>query len=131
MGAAHFKELTCWQLSNELKKEMYALIATSQARDDRDFCSDARRSARSAPANISEGFGRATHRDFAHFLSIATASLMESENHLQDALDAGWLTADHWGRLVNLAQQAQKTTSGLRAYLLRTPDRPHRGRRRA
>ena len=123
MGAAHFRELTCWQRSNELKQEIYAITDAARAREDRDFCADARRAARSAPANIAEGFGRCTHREFAHYLSIARASLIETENHLQHAFETGWLNADVWSRLVDLAHQAQKSTSGLRAYLLRTPDR--------
>src|SRR5437773_12347900 len=87
MVARHFKELVCWQLSDELKNEVYAFTARSPASRDRDFCEDIRDSARSASSNISEGFGRYKHDDFANFLSIARASLMETQNHLTHARD--------------------------------------------
>jgi serine/threonine protein kinase len=80
MIAPHFKDLDCWQLAHELKLAVFAFTAKMPAKADRDFCHDIRRSARSAQANISEGFGRETHLDFANFLAIARASLMETEN---------------------------------------------------
>jgi four helix bundle protein len=121
MGASHFKELVCWQLANQLKKEILAFTAKPPARYDRDFCDDIRSSARSAPSNISEGFGRYSHREFAHFLSIARGSLMESENHLQDALDSNYLTPTEHARLTALAVDALKATTKFHSYLSRTP----------
>ena len=123
MGASHFKELTCWQLSNELKIAVYAVLAVASEREDRSFCEDLKRSARSAPANIAEGFGRYSHREFAHFLSIARASLVETENHLQHLNDTRLLDSEDWRRLTDLCQRAQRAVAGLRAYLARTPDR--------
>jgi four helix bundle protein len=93
------------------------------AKADRDFCHDIRRSSRSAPANIAEGFGRETHREFAHYLSIARASLLETDNHLQDACDCEYLTEAERQRLSALATRALKTATRLQSYLLRTPDR--------
>jgi four helix bundle protein len=121
MGVRHFKELRCWQLSSELKREVYAITAHPPCCADRDFCSDIRDAARSAAANIAEGFGRYTHREFGHFLSIAHASLSETENHLLDAEDGGYISADECARLTDLAQRAQKAVSRLRTYLLNTP----------
>ena len=124
MGVSHFTDLECWQLANELKAAVYEIIAMPQVKQDRDFCNDIRRSSRSGPANISEGFGRFTHREFAHFLSIARASLVETENHLRHLRDTGKLVPERWSRLTELAHRAQKATSSLRTYLLKTPDRP-------
>jgi four helix bundle protein len=127
MGASHFSDLDCWRLADELKAAVYEIIATPQVMQDRDFCHDIRRSSRSAPANISEGFGRFTHREFAHFLSIARASLVETENHLRHLRDVGQLAPERWSRLTELAHRAQKATSRLRTHLLKTPDRPRDG----
>src|SRR6266446_1847575 len=128
MGVSHFSDLACWSLANEVKAAVYEIIATPSVAQDRDFCNDIRRSSRSGPANISEGFGRFTHREFAHFLSIARASLVETENHLRHLRDIGKLPAEQWSRLTDLTQRAQKATSRLRTYLLKTPDRPRNGR---
>jgi four helix bundle protein len=99
------------------------------AKHDRNFCQDTRASARSAPSNISEGFGRETHRDFAHFLSIARVSLIETD-HLQDALDCRHISATEHTRLSSLATRALIATTRLQSYLRRTPDKRRAGRHR-
>ena len=113
----------CWQLARELKCEVYAFTDKLPAKKDRNFCDDIRASSRSGPANIAEGFGRETHRDFAHFLSIARASLTETDNHLQDALDCRYVSETEHERLSTLARRALITTTRLQSYLLRTQDR--------
>jgi four helix bundle protein len=39
------------------------------------------------PGHIAEGFGRFNPADSARFAVIARSSLMESQNHLRDAVD--------------------------------------------
>jgi four helix bundle protein len=129
MVARHYKELDCWQLAHELKCEVFAFTAKMPAKGDRDFCRDIRRSVRSAPSNIAEGFGRETHRDFANFLAIARASLMETDNHLQDAMECEYITPAEHERLSLLANRALGATTSLQSYLLRTPDRRRSKRR--
>ena len=84
-GAKHFRELVCWQLAQELKLAIYKLIESPTIKRDLRFCDQIREAARSGPRNIAEGFGRRTHREFAMFLDVARGSLMECQNHLQDA----------------------------------------------
>jgi four helix bundle protein len=115
--ATHYRELVCWQLSHDLKCEVYAFTAKMPAKTDRDFCNDIRASSRSAAANIAEGFGRDTHREFARFLSIARASLLETDNHLQDACDCQYITESERERLSTLATGAFKATTKLQSYL--------------
>ncbi len=92
-GARHFRELTCWQLSNELKLGIYQLAERPQVKRDLKFYEQIRDSAASAPRNIAEGFARRSRADFARFLDIARGSLAESQNHLQDAMDRGYIEA--------------------------------------
>ena len=49
------------------------------------LCDQLRRAVISIPSNIAEGFGRDSHRDFAHFLSIARGSLYEVDTQLEIA----------------------------------------------
>ena len=51
---------------------------------DFDFCRQIRKSSSSAPANMSEGFGRFWPGEFAHKLRIAMGELHETQDHLED-----------------------------------------------
>jgi four helix bundle protein len=129
MGVKRFTELVAWQLAHKLHLEICAFLDNSGASRDRGFCDDIRRASRSAPANIAEGFGRYSHREFARYLSIARASLIETQNHLHAAQSLR-LADDDVARLLTLSEQALAATSSLLSYLRRTPDwrRPNRER---
>ena len=117
MIARHYRELECWQLSNELKRRTYAFLATAPAAHDLDFCKQIRGSARGATRTIAEGFGRFRPADFARYLEFARGSLMETQNHLDDALDSGYISESTHKELFALAKRAIGATSGLHRYL--------------
>jgi four helix bundle protein len=108
-----FRDLVCWQLSHQLKCEVLAFTAKTPASRDFRFCNQIRDSSASAPANIAEGFGRYRPREFARFLEFARASLMETQNHLIDAFDRGYVDDALKSRLWNLADAAKRTTTRL------------------
>src|SRR5204863_52178 len=118
-----YHELDAWQLANELKRNVYALIATPAARDGRRFCDQLRDSAASGPANLAEGFGYYRHPEFAKHARIAKASLTETHNHLADGIDRGHWPADRVGALLQLADRAIGATVGLLQHL-ETTDAP-------
>ncbi len=123
-GARHFKELTCWQLANDLKLQIYRFADRPPVVRDFRFRGQIVDAAASGPRNISEGFARRTHADFAHYLDIARASLTECQNHLHDAVDRGYLDAAECEELVVLAKRACGAVAALQRYLRRHPDRP-------
>jgi four helix bundle protein len=92
MAVRHVEDLEAWRLANDLKREVYALLATEPAASDFRFCHQLRESAASAPRNISEGFGRFRPAVFAQFLEIAIGSVMETQASLQDGVDRGHFT---------------------------------------
>ena len=99
MIARRYQELDCWSLANELKLRIYAFIATPPASKDFQYCDQIRNSARGATRTIAEGFGRFRPGDFARYLEFARASLIETQNHLGDGFDSGYLSAqdrDRW-----------------------------------
>ena len=113
MGARGFQDLLAWQLSYELKCEVVAFTGTGRASKDFKYCDQIRASSASAPSNISEGFGRFRPGDFARFLEFARGSLMETQNHLIDGRDRGYLDTALYSRLVHLCRAALKTTTAL------------------
>ena len=125
-----FRELVCWQLSYELKCEVLAFIENGPASKDLKYRDQLKDSASSAPRNIAEGFGRFRPGDFARFLEIARASLIETRNHLIDGRDRGYLANPLYSRLQNLARAASNATTKLmltkkrEAERLKRPPRP-------
>jgi len=117
MVARHYRDLECWQLANDLKRRVYAFLAQGRVSADFDFCNQIRSSARGGPRAIAEGFGRFRSADFARYLEYARASLMETQNHLDDGLDAGYLSESEQKELFALAGRAIGATTNLHRYL--------------
>jgi four helix bundle protein len=90
---------------------------------------DIRASSASAPANIAEGFGRFRPLQFATFLGIAKASLVETQNHLVDASDRRYIDRTLFSRLLNLAKAAERATTNLLRSKLRQAEEEQRRHR--
>ncbi|MBQ3747380.1 MAG: four helix bundle protein [Kiritimatiellae bacterium] len=86
-----YKELVAWQKGMALVKAIYALVKQFPKIEQYRLVDQLTRAAVSVPSNIAEGFGRATNKDFAHFLSQARGSLFEVETQLLIAKDLGFV----------------------------------------
>ncbi len=117
MGVRQFTDLRAWQLANKLKTEIYAFTSLAPAVDDFRFCNDIKSSIASVCSNISEGFGRYSHRDFAHFVVIARGSLAETQNHLIDARDRKYIEETTVTVLWALSSDAMACLTSLLTYL--------------
>ena len=117
MAVRKYEELACWQLATNVKREVYAITDRESVAKDIKFCQQIRESARSAPTNIAEGFGRFRPAEFAHFLEIARSSLMETDNHLKDALDLRYITNEERAKVCRLVDRAIGATTKLILYL--------------
>ena len=123
MGVAHFTELHAWQLANRLRIAIFDSVNAAPAARDRRFCDDLTAAAASVCANLSEGFGRYVHADFARFVTIARGSLAETQDHLLDAKARRYLTSEKFDELWSLSMETMRCVNGLLTYLRthRTP----------
>ncbi len=65
------------------------------------------------PANISEGSGRDTNKDYLRFLTIALSSLKETEYFLLLARDLGYLAQDQYDALTEIVNGTFGALQGL------------------
>ena len=86
-----YRKLIVWQKAMRFSKAVYALIDQFPATEKYALSDQIRRAAVSVPSNIAEGCGRASNRDYAHFLSIARGSLYETMTQLELAQSLGYI----------------------------------------
>ena len=118
MATAHkYEDLNAYQLSKELRDTIFRLTEGGPALKNLTFREQIRRASSSPPANIAEGFGRFKPREFAQFLRIARASLLETRNHIEDGRTKKYFSEEELARLLDLQTRATKATTGLLRYL--------------
>ena len=120
MIARRYQDLIAWQLADELKREVYALVDTTTAATDFEFRDQIKESASAAPTNISEGFGYYEHPQFAKHVRIARSELNETHNHLGDGVARRHWTFERVGGLQLLANRAAGACTGLLRHLTTT-----------
>ncbi len=108
-----YQDLVVWQKSMELVKQTYALIKNLPAEEKYALCDQIRRSAVSIPANIAEGYGRDTTKDYVHFLNIARGSKNELETHLQICVMLQYLSKEDVDSLMNLSDEIGRMLSAM------------------
>ena len=133
MGFRQIEDIRAWRLAHEFKVGVYRLMESSPFARDVRLRDQLREAAASAVSQISEGFGRFDPMDFARFVKMARASLIECKNHLVDAFDRGYISADIQREHGMRADSALKEMAGLLDYLQspeakRNADRVRQGR---
>jgi four helix bundle protein len=88
---SRFEDIKVWQKARNLSKEIYEITSDGRFAKDFDLRSQIRRSCVSIMANIAEGQGRRSDKEFANFLNISLGSIAETKSHIYLALDLGYL----------------------------------------
>ena len=89
-NVAH-KNLDIWKLGVKLCSEIYFITKNFPEEEKYGLTSQLRRAAISVPANIAEGSGRNTQKEFLNFLHIARGSLSELDTLLISSFELGFL----------------------------------------
>jgi len=108
-----FRKLVVWQNAHGLALNLYKITKTFPTDERYGLTSQIRRSAVSICANIAEGCGRQTRRDFARFAYIALGSASELEYHLLMASDLGLLDKQCYLSLERSVTQVKRMLTGL------------------
>jgi four helix bundle protein len=86
-----FEDILAWQKAREVTRRIYEITASDRFARDYGLRNQLQRASVSIMANIAEGFGRHSDKEFANFLNMAHGSASETQSHLYVALDLGYI----------------------------------------
>lgn len=116
-GVRDFRDLEVWQWCRELRRDVEALASTLPRAEQPRLSDQMVRAARSVTANLAEGFGRFHYRESVQSCRMARGSLFELLDHLQVALDNGYLDAKNFVELGSRVNSGVKLVNGFIRYL--------------
>ena len=108
-----YKKLKVWQKAQAVALESHRATQKFRGRDTAAFRSQNSRAAFSIPANIVEGCGVQSPREYSRFVRIALNSANELEYHLLTARDLGLLTESVATTLTTHVIEVRKMLHGL------------------
>ena len=112
-----FTELEVWKKARQLKIDIEMLVKTFPAEEKFRLCDQLIRASRSINANISEGHGRFTYKDQIRFCIQARGSLSETLNHLIDAFDCKYISAEILQQYKIKIEEVERLLNGYITYL--------------
>ena len=113
----NFEKLDVWNAAIDFADAVYQITKPFPSDERFGLTSQMRRAAVSVSANIAEGSGRSSKRDFSRFIEIAFGSLMETISHLTVAKRQGFVTVENHRLLYDRAERVGRMLSGLRRSL--------------
>ncbi len=119
MSGKNYSDLIVWQKAIEFVCAVYDQTRTFPADERFGLTSQIRRAAVSIPANIAEGQGRTSKKEFLNFLSIAHGSLREVETFIVIARRLNFLKPTSAEPLLIQAGEVGRLLNGLMRSLRR------------
>lgn len=117
----NFRELQVWQDARKLVKEIYLITKVLPDTEKYGLISQIQRCSVSITANIAEGCGKYSNKDFVRFLQISLGSTYELENHLILCEDLGFILSKQISPLIKEVQLLQKRIASLIKYNRQKP----------
>lgn len=107
-----YQQLDAWRFADDLAVDIYGVTKMLPV-NARVLASQILRAAVSAPANIAEGYGRASAKEFQQFLVVAHASLYEVGYFLHFLKRIEAIDRDTLERLASNCQRTSRIVYGL------------------
>jgi four helix bundle protein len=112
-----FVDILAWQKARHAAKKVYEVTTADGFVKDFALRDQIRRSTISTMANIAEGHGRNSKKEFANFLNFAHGSALETQSHLYIALDLGYLDGVSFKEIYGLMDEVARMVMGLMKHL--------------
>jgi len=113
------QKLEAWIKAIELVVDVYKRTEHFPREERYGLTSQIRRAAVSIPANIAEGAGRHSRKEFSHFLSNSQGSASELETELTIAQRLGYLDDSTFAKLMSQLDRIGRLITGLNQHLVR------------
>ena len=115
-----FEDIQAWQKARQATSMIYEITAGKPFAKDFGLCGQIQRASVSIMANIAEGFGRHSDKEFANFLNIAHGSVAEVQSHLYVALDLKLIDEPTFKKLCDLLAEISRMIFSLATHLRNT-----------
>ena len=130
MALYKLEELVAYQLSMELKQQVFRLLYNSPAARDVKLAGQISDAVSSLPSDISEGYYRFNPAEFANFVKYSRSSLQEVRTRLPDGVAKGYYTDADIADMLKLAERLAKVLGGLYFSLRRQAEKRRENARR-
>lgn len=108
-----FRDLKVWKKSHQLTLQVYKATEAFPKEEKYRLVDQLCRAASSVPANIAEGTGRKTLKEYVQFVCNARGSVEEMKYHLILAKDLGYLSAEVFDKLQEGYNEVGRMLNGL------------------
>jgi four helix bundle protein len=108
--AKHVEDLQCYQLADQLRREVHAICAQGRVREHGRFCNGFTEAAGSVCRNISEGFARFDSGPIVQFFTYALGSLGEVKDYLCECAEREFIDQKRFTTALDLAEHTKATT---------------------
>lgn len=112
-----FEDIQVWQKVRILVRRIYEITNGGDFAKDFDLRSQIRRSGVSIMANIAEGQGRRSDKEFANFLNFSLGSVAETKSHIYIAFDLNYINKTDFDEIYEKLDEAGKMIFALCNHL--------------
>ena len=112
-----FEDILAWQKARQSTRLIYQETIKGEFSKDFDLRGQIRRASISIMANIAEGFGRKSDKEFANFLNIAHGSAYEAQSHLYLAFDLDYISQETFNDIYSALEEVCRMLFALRQRL--------------